>query len=235
MKRFKTKIKLKFKLGPLILILIGLLTDYFYYSINNFLTPKFIDITKETIDTYNNQLITNYVTTEALTKNHLNNIVNLTKNSKDEILAIDYNIEESYQVLRLVSDSLKQGLINTDFKSLTNNYDYDIKNGLILFYPLGLASNKIFLNNLGPKIPIKISFLNDLLTGINTKVTNYGINNCLVEMYLNITINSTITIPAASQKVTNSYDILLSAKVVMGQVPSYLGGNIENSSPILTN
>jgi sporulation protein YunB len=235
MKQFKSKNKLKIKIMPFIITIIIILTGYFYFYINAYLTPKFIEITKATIDTYNNQLITNYITTESLNQNHLNNIVELTKNSKDEIVAINYNVEESYQVLKIISDDLKQGLTSTDFKSLTNNYDYDTKNGLVLYYPLGLASNKIFLNNLGPKIPVKISFLNDLLTGLNTKVTNYGINNCLVEMYLNVTIGSTITIPATSQKINNSYNILLSAKVVMGQVPSYLGGDIENNSPILHN
>ncbi|MBR1417272.1 MAG: sporulation protein YunB [Bacilli bacterium] len=233
MKRFK-KIRFKFKIMPIVILIILLLTTFFLCYINSNITPKLLQISSNSLDTYNNHLIMDFISNDTLSTSDLNNLIELVKNNNNEIIAIDYNIEKSYKVLKIITEGLYEIVSNTSYKDITD-YDYEIKEDLVLFYPIGLASSFIYFNNLGPKVPVKIKFLSSLVTGITTKVSNYGINNVLLEIYVNVEITDNIVIPFKSESLQKKYDILLSSKVVMGNVPSYLGGTIQNSSPILQN
>ena len=233
MQHFKYKKKINISLLKFIVPSIILLSCSFLIYINVNITPKYLNITDEIINVYNNQLIMDFISADALTKNKLSDLIQLVKNSQEQIVAIDYNVENSYKILAEISAGLKDGLTNINYDNF-HNYNYDVKDGLVLYFPLGMVSNLIYFNNLGPKVPVKIDFLTSLTTGLQTKVTNYGINNVLIEMYLNISIQSNVIIPATNKNLENNYNVLLSAKVVVGQVPSYLNGTIENSTAQVT-
>lgn len=232
MKRFKHK-KYKLNINTIIIMLIIVNTTAILNYYKNNLTNKLIDISKNTIEVYNNYLIMNFISNDILSKSDLNDIIKLNKNNKDEIISIEYDTKLTYKLLKVVTDELYQIVSQTTYKDILD-YDFDIKDDLVIYYPVLLSSNNIFLNNLGPKVPVKIKFLSSLLTNINTKVTSYGLNNVLLEIYINITINDDIVIPYYKDKISKDYNVLLSSKVVMGTLPNYLGTSIENSSPILS-
>ena len=232
MKRFKHK-KYKLNITSIIIMLIIVNTIAILNYYKNNLSYKLIDISKNTIEVYNNYLIMNFISNDILSKSDLNNIIKLNKNNKDEIISIEYDTKKSYEILKTVTDELDQIISNTTYKDILD-YDFEIKDDLIIYYPVLISSNNIFLNNLGPKVPVKIKYLSSLLTNLNTKVTSYGINNVLLEIYINIDITDDIVIPFKSDKITKNYNVLLSSKVVMGTIPSFLGTSIENSSPILS-
>ncbi len=232
MKRFKHK-KYKLNITTIIIMLIIVNTIAILNYYKNNLSYKLIDISKNTIEVYNNYLIMNFISNDILSKSDLNNIIKLNKNNKDEIISIEYDTKLTYKLLKVVTDELYQIVSQTTYKDILD-YDFDIKDDLVIYYPVLLSSNNIFLNNLGPKVPVKIKFLSSLLTNINTKVTSYGLNNVLLEIYINITINDDIVIPYYKDKISKDYNVLLSSKVVMGTLPNYLGTSIENSSPILS-
>ena len=232
MKRFKHK-KYKLNITSIIIMLIIVNTIAILNYYKNNLSYKLIDISKNTIEVYNNYLIMNFISNDILSKSDLNNIIKLNKNNKDEIISIEYDTKLTYKLLKIVTDELYQIVSQTTYKDILD-YDFDIKDDLVIYYPVLLSSSNIFLNNLGPKVPVKIKFLSSLLTNINTKVTSYGLNNVLLEIYINITISDDIVIPYYKDKISKDYNVLLSSKVVMGTLPNYLGTSIENSSPILS-
>ena len=232
MKQFKSHKHVNYI--TIIVIITLILTLIILSFINNNITPKLLDISTKAIDTYNNHLIMDFISNDSLSTSDLNELIILVKNNKNEIISVNYDVEKSYKILKEVTNGLHEIITKTSYKDITD-YDYDIKDDLIIFYPIGLASNYAYFNNLGPKIPIKIKFLSSLVTGINTKVSNYGINNVLLELYINVKITDDIVIPFRKENIENNYDILLSSKIVFGNVPTYLGGTIQNSSPILSN
>ena len=61
-----------------------------------------MDIAEVKLNNYNNELIMKFITTDELTKDSLNNIIELIKNNKDEIIAINYNMDLTYQILKNV-------------------------------------------------------------------------------------------------------------------------------------
>ena len=60
---------------------------------------------------------------------------------------------------------------------------------------------------MGYKVPVKIRLNSSLLTGFSTKVSNYGINNALVELYLNVDIKSMIITPVVSEEIKDNYSV----------------------------
>ena len=232
MKRFKNK-KYKINNITIIIMLIVINTIIILKYFNDNISNKLLDISTNTIELYNNKLIMNFISNDTLSKSDLNSIIKLNKNNKDEIISIEYDIKKTYEILKIVTDNLYQIVSNTTYKDILD-YDFDIKDDLIIYYPITLIFNNIYLNNLGPKIPVKIKFLSSLLTNIYTKVSSYGLNNVLLEIYINIELIDDIVIPFSSNKINKKYDVLLSSKVIMGTIPSFLGTSLENSSPILS-
>ena len=58
------------------------------------------------------------------------------------------------------------------------------------------------LYNIGPKIPVKLSLIGDVSTGFSTEVVEYGINNALLKLMIDIKVDTKIILPIISDKLT---------------------------------
>lgn len=198
------------------------------------MSDSVIILVNEKLDKVLYQFFNELITDEIINNNTVNELLKITKNNKDEILTVNYDIEKTYSILTKVSNVLKNSINNLENgqidvtmydKYLENNH-----NGLLLNVPFYLKSNNIFLNNLGPKIPVLINFNETLLTNVKTKVTNYGVNNALLEIYITVELKKLIITPIKKDEDVFKYDILIGALVVNGKVPEFYGSSYENSS-----
>ncbi|MDD5836261.1 MAG: sporulation protein YunB [bacterium] len=227
MKRFKTRVYKSY--WQLYLIIVVIETFYLINILGNRLTPKIINIVKNNVTYYDNLLVEEYLDTKVLSSNLIDEVIELIKNKNEEIVGIDYKIGSSYKISQSISSSLNLAKEKKDYTSY-NTYAKNKNGVMILSYPVGLASDNIFLQNLGYKIPVRLELNSNVLTGLKTKVTNYGINNALVELYLKVSFTSNIVYFSLDEKIDSNYEILLAAKMVMGNVPSYLNGYIEQEN-----
>lgn len=205
------------------------------YSKNT--SDKIILLVNQKLDKIISQFFTDLITDDVINKESVSNILDITKNNEGEILAVNYNLEKTYKVLTNVSDILKVGLSDLENGKIdVKIYDKFLDNGknsLIINVPLFLGSNNIFLNKIGPYIPVAIDFNETLLTNIKTKVTNYGFNNALLEIYIIVEMQKLIITPLIQDEKKFTYDILIGAIVVNGSVPEFYGDNYESASGIL--
>ena len=194
-------------------------------------------LVNQKIDKILYQFFSDLITDEVINEESVNNILEINMNSNDEIVSVNYDLEKTYKILTLVSDILKKGISNLENGkidvSVYDKYLSSGDNGLVLSIPILLGSKNIFLNNLGPRIPVLINFNETLLTNIRTKVTNYGFNNALLEIYITVEMQKLIITPMKEEKEKFYYDILVSALVVNGSVPNFYGGTYETNSGIL--
>jgi len=201
------------------------------------LTNKSSILIDEKLDKILYQFFSDLITDDVINGESVNNLLEINQNSNGDILSVDYNLEKTYKILTEVSRILKVGISNLENGKLDvkiyDKYLESNKNGLILNIPFFLGVNNIFLNNLGPKIPILINFNETLLTNIKTKVTNYGFNNALLEIYITVEIEKLIITPIIKSQDKFYYDILIGALVINGSVPEFYGGTYQNSSGIL--
>jgi hypothetical protein len=157
------------------------------------------------------------------------NAVSLNKNSDGEIVSIDYKMNIAYDIL-----SECMNLLYNDITSL--NMDSLYKSGInnVYYLPMGLIYNNILMDNLGFRIPCKIDFISDIDMGFKTKVSDYGVNNLLIELYMVIDVKNYIMSPSTYKEFGEKYEILVASKIVMGRMPSYYGNVIEKSSSIVS-
>ena len=134
MKRFKHK-KYKLNITSIIIMLIIVNTIAILNYYKNNLTNKLIDISKNTIEVYNNYLIMNFISNDILSKSDLNNNNKINKNNKDEIISIEYDTKLTYKLLKIVTDELYQIVSQTTYKDILD-YDFDIKDDLVIYYPV---------------------------------------------------------------------------------------------------
>lgn len=242
MKRAKLRNNKTFQMKPstiigMIFLLICFFSWYFFTVFNKKITPKLVEVATRNIDKLTYNLFNDYTMISSLDDELLTNVLTLHKNQKNEIINISYNLKNAYTIVNTLASRLKN-----DYQSIESGdkkieyYDEelsDMNDGLILSIPVGVASDKIFLTNLGPRIPIKVKFIGTLLTNLKTRVQNYGINNVLIEVYVDVSISHEITTPVTFQNKEMNYEILIGAQVISGEVPSYYGGLYETKSNIL--
>ena len=73
-----------------------------------------------------------------------------------------------------------------------------------------------------------------MYTNIKTKVSNYGLNNALVEVYVVIETKQQLVIPFTKKNLNFKYEILVSSYFINGKIPGIYSKNFEISSNIFT-
>lgn len=242
MRRAKLKSAKSLKIKPTTILSLVLLTICFFCWIflnqfNKKVTPKLIEIATLNIDKLTYNIFNDYTMMAEMDDELVANLLTITKNQKDEIINISYNTKNAYKIASILAERIKKDYISIENGNKKLEY-YDeelsnIEDGLVLTLPIGIVSDKVYLANLGPRIPVKIKFVGTLLTNLKTKVQNYGINNALIELYIDVSITHEIITPVTFQNKELKYEILIGAQVINGAVPSYYGGLFETKSNIL--
>ena len=219
------KLKKRKKKKIVIIILLIFITVQLIIGI---IGKRIMPVVENNIENYVNRSLHNYVfnvfSKDILVKEELLNIIQINKNSKEEIISVDYRLNEANKYL---FDSMEKLYNNIDKLKLESIVPYQYKKG-VFFIPSGLAYKNILLDNLGFKIPCMVNIIS------STKVSNYGINNILIELYLVTEIKSDIITPSSYEEFTNNFETIIASKIVIGNIPAYYDGLIEKSSAIIS-
>lgn len=213
----KLKERLKRKYYILITFLISLFLFIIIFSLySKKLNPKLNDyidfLVKDEI--YKKVIKSN----NFITNEEVNDILYIDKNKSNEIVYLDYDIDKTYKLLNKYIDSLKK----------------DNSKSKILTVPLFISSDNIIISSLGPKIKFKYEIIDNVKGKIKTKVTDFGVNNALVEMYFELEIGYLVVIPMNKKESVLKTEILISSKIINGKVPTFYGKNIFKESGVST-
>ena len=237
MKRFKTKKKYiisKAVICCLALIFFFTFTFCNYYARKS--NKKIREIAKIELDEFMENFLSTEIGYGLLNSGSLKNILIIKLNNENEILYANFDLNKAYYVLETVTNQLNTLIVDLE----NGNYSVNKKNvistpsGLALKLPLGIASSNYVFMSLGPKIYVPVNFVGSILTNIKSKITDYGLNNALVELYVTIKINTDIITPFYKDAGSIDYDVLISSTVVNGRVPQIYGGVIERQSESLS-
>ena len=224
-----------------ILLLILFLVFFFAFSLvkvySDKVSPKVIEIANMRIKRFTESFLSNNIGYDILNDEVIDNILVINKNSDGEILYVDYNLDQAYKTLEVITTELNNLLVKLENGVIKNNTDNSIVGsdyGLILSLPMFISSDSVILANLGPKIYFKVHFVGSLLTNIKSQITDYGMNNALVELYATIKITEELVAPVTSSSQVIEYDVLIASKVINGRVPEFYGGMIVEESSLLS-
>ena len=224
------KLKKRKKFKPLIIILLILITIIILiYNINKELSPKLIEYATLEIKKLSNTIITKSIKIENLEKLNIDELFIITKNDKQEILTVDINTVTLNKIILTSTVEIQDNLKKLEEGKININNEENEK-GVVLRIPLGQIYNNFLLNNFGPKVPVKLKILGDIETEVNTNIKNYGINNALIEITLNISVKEKVILPINTEEIEVTQSLPIAMKIIKGSVPNYYSGEINKSS-----
>lgn len=229
------KKNIKFNIFITVIIICFFISLFVLNVFSNTVLPVFMDYTVSKMKNASTTLIKNAISSELANLKSIDEMIIVTKGSDNEIQMIDFNSVIVNRVLTSITDKLLSNLkgIETD-TTLFDSDIYKYSNGIVYDIPLGVVSNNIFLSNLGPKIPVKLNMIGDVSTNINTEIKEYGINNALVKISIDVSLNEKIVIPFISKTVNVSASVPISLKLIQGNIPIYYGNGFSRNSNILS-
>ncbi len=161
------------------------------------------------------QTFSTIVLNEAINEGVLNNI------EMSEIMTINYKQETSVSTVILNTKMINQ-IINDTIKIVDNIVNNHLdKHFPPLEIPLGTLISKAILANKGPDVVIPIIPIVAYSTDVLTNTTEYGINNCLFEVYIYIKMEIEALVPLQKQTIMTENKIILVSELLQGEVPRY--------------
>ncbi|MDD3392769.1 MAG: sporulation protein YunB [Bacilli bacterium] len=248
-KRIKLKRKITFKhkklkksnLIAIVIIFLALTISLAFSFINNKISPVLMDYAKLELTKFSNIIINNAIANQIDEDIDITELFIIAKNEDGEITTIDFNPLVVNRLLTIITTNIQNNLsyaeqgkidmLSIEETSLSNYNLSKLKQGIIFEIPSGIIFNNALLANVGPKIPVKLSLVGDIVSSVSTKVTNYGINNAMIEVSINIELSEQIILPFISQDVSISTNVPVAIKLIQGSVPNYYFNGISESSP----
>ena len=123
--------------------------------------------------------------------------------------------------------------LDLDIGRISSNSYLKVDEGILFLISLGSATGNSLLANIGPKIPLNLSVIGNVQTDVHSKVSNYGLNNALIEVFVDVQIQMVIQMPFLSEKTKIKKTIPLTMEMIQGDIPNYyLDGEGKNNSSI---
>lgn len=172
--------------------------------------------TKKIISKIVNSSVTEYV------KDNIDRdkILITTKDINGNIKSIDFNTVEVNKILVGTSKIVEKNL-----KKLERNKK------IIFELPSGIIFGNTIMANIMPKIPIKLELIGNIICYINTDIKNYGINDALITIYVDVVAEEKMLLPFSSTTTKIETNIPIVMKLIEGDIPSYyMDGYLSNPS-----
>lgn len=231
----KKKKKLPIPTLCLYIILIAFFCSLgFIYYFKTKLGPGLIECAENEVKRMTN-LVMNNCLKKYLSTNQVGEILEFVRNNDNSIQLIRYNTKEvnqmKVQITSLLEDDLSNMAkgnfeqINLNLNNISDDYYSKINDGIIFTVSVGSATGNSLLSNLGPKIPLDLALVEEVTTDVNTKITEYGLNNAMVEVFIRLEATTVIHMPFLSKQVHVSTDIPITMELVQGSIPDYYPNN----------
>ena len=201
------------------------------------------------------QVIIKYATseTERIANVILNDVVNIdddyfnedlfeiSRDNDGNIELINFDTKVTNRLLKDINDKAMKRLSaiekgdTTDIElsdSLKGTRLAFLDDGVVCDIPIGSLFHNGLIVNLTTSIPIRFSFIGTVSSNIVTDVKEYGFNNALIEVGIEVTIKEKITMPHSTESIPITTKVNLTTQLIQGSVPNYYNGAFSASSQV---
>lgn len=240
MRKMKLKHKKISNIIILIIILVIICILIIFKIFNNRIRPVFLNIAESEAKKIATLVINDAVSRQLASDLTVDKLFNMTTDNKGNITSIDFN---SVMVNKVLTTTTSTTILNLKYieegkidmlelpDSIIVSYDKeDLKKGIIYYIPTGTIFGNTILSNIGPKIPVKFSLIGSVTSNINTKITNYGINNALIEVYVELTVGIEVILPLITDTTEVKTSIPIAIKLIQGNIPEYYANSLSSPS-----
>ena len=216
----KTKLIKIFFLFFLILIV----SIFLIVLLNNKVLPIYMDYAESELERVVTTVINKVVSECELSDNLF-----FVKTESNNITIVDYDPKVMNNIISEISNAVYDDLklIGEKREETLEKYNLD---AAVFSIPSGIVFHSILLNNLGPKIPLGMELVSSVNSNLETKVTEYGINNSLIEVNIRITASIRMILPTSSKKSKITVVVPLTVKIIQGNIPEYYFGSLKKET-----
>lgn len=157
-------------------------------------------------------------------------IMKIRNDDNGIILGIDFDSKKSNELNYKINENILSNIKLFETGQINNlNLEYLDNTDYIYKVPIGIIYDIPILVDITAKVPFKISLLSNVESSVSTQVKEYGINNSLIEICINVILNVQIILPFSSETVKINKKIPIDSKIVQGKIPQYYGGLLSNA------
>lgn len=212
----------------LVLLIVSLIFKY----INMKIVPPLEVYAENEVKKISSLIISDAVESISFSEEETMSFFNTLTNKNDEVISVDFNTAKINKSLVKLNKAVYKDL------KLFENGRYKLEDteieteDLIYKIPLGYITGNYTLSNIGPKVPLKAKVIGSVVSNIKTEVSSYGINNSLLKVYIDVTVNMRFMLPLISKDVLVNNSIPLVVKIIQGKIPNVYGGSYAVTSSI---
>lgn len=200
-------------------ILLIIFTFIILVFLSNKVMPFYMNYSEAEMKRVVTTVINKSVTEEVTNQLEVDSLFALKKEN-DNTIIVDFDPVIVNRVMSKISDVVYNNLklISKKDKLTLEKYNLDES---YFYIPSGIIFNTTMLNNVGPRIPINLEIISSVNPNLKTEVTEYGINNSLIEVYINVIVDVKMILPMYSNTMQIVVVVPLAVKLIQGEVPKY--------------
>ena len=200
-------------------ILLIIFTFIILILLSNKVMPFYMNYSEAEMKRVVTTVINKSVTEEVTNQLEVDSLFVLKKEN-DNTIIVDFDPVIVNRVMSKISDVVYNNLklISKKDKITLEKYNLDES---YFYIPSGIIFNTTMLNNIGPRIPINLEIISSVNPNLKTEVTEYGINNSLIEVYIHVIVDVKMILPMYSNTMQIVVVVPLAVKLIQGEVPKY--------------
>ena len=207
----------------LIIISIFIISIFLIIYLNKKVVPIYLNYSESEM-----KRVVTTVINKTVSELEFNDDLFILKNS-DNIKIVDYNPKVLNNIISIISNNVYSNLKLIEKMDKNTLKKFNL-NSSIFYIPSGIVFNSVMLNNIGPKIPVKLEIIESINPNIETKVTEYGINNSLIEVNIRVNANIRMVLPLSSRNIEITVIVPLTVKIIQGNIPEYYFGDLRKNN-----
>ena len=198
------------------IFLITIFSFIFLYYISNKVLPSVLTYSENIVKEEGIMLVSENVSKNIIKILDKEKLFKIEKDNEGNIESIDYDSKVVNEIINEASITVQDNFNRFQKK----------KDNIVTYVPIFSSTDNIFLENLGPKIPIKLKLDGNVITSLETNVKEYGFNSALIEISIKVEANTEVIVPLKTKKEKIVNVIPISIKIVQGNVNSILSDSM---------
>ena len=190
--------------------------------INDKITPIVINYSTSQMKRITSIIINRSINSDMLNKDDLDNLFIVNKDNNIVTITLDSIIVN--KITDIISDACEDNLRLVEegkYQELKKKFNIGRE---YFFVPSSIIFKNTLFSAIGPSIPINIKYLGNITSNLKTEVKEYGINNSLITIYVDINVEMMVILPFSSKEVNITNLVPIVIKMINGEVPQIYGG-----------
>ena len=188
-------------------------------KLNNKINPIVMEYSIGEMKRITSIIINRSINSDVLDKDDMDNLF-ITKYNND-IITITLDSIIINKITDNISDVVEDNL------RLVEEGEYSILKDKFnigeeyFFVPSGIIFKNTLFSLIGPKIPINLKVIGNVVSDIKTNVKEYGINNSLITVSVNVQVEMMVILPLTSKEIKINNEVPIVIKLIQGKTPEF--------------